>query len=693
MLSTAKTCARPALGAAAGITAISTRACSNMGQNTQAKQQKWAHIGIGAAAALCGGMALQFKGSLAEMKKIEHSDGLLLERKTSNRVDFGAQRKNSFRGGSEHGPLYTVDDMNKMCDEGRVVVAHQGLLYDVTEFTGHPGGYGRIQMAAGGDLEVYWKVYTQHNRGHVVENILEPYKIGWVSDKDMDSITKNTYYDNSAYANDPEPFPDLLVNTRYPFNAEARLSTLTDSWQTPIGTHFVRNHSSVPVIDAEEYQLTVKGVGLDETVFTLEDLKTKFPKVDVTTVIQCNGNRREDYHYLDGETPAFGPPHWVAGAIGNATWSGPRLRDVLRASGMDVDAISLRTKEAPAKAQQVGLLGYDQDEVGNQYCCSFPFDKAIDPFGDVILAYEMNGEPIPRSHGYPVRCVVPGHAGARNCKYVQQVEITDSPCTGHGNWKQYAVHAPDVHVRKLCEFEEYKKELVMDPAVQEMPVQSLITSPSPGDIVSIAKSGATSIHVKGIAWGGGGSGINRVDVSIDSGSTFTRADLLPKPIEQPRRSQWSWVFFEKHVPMTDEMRRDLLQGKRVNVELTSKALNASWNIQPENPSPNFNPHGCCVNHWYKVPVTLCPTAKDHIKAADGDFANKPSGGRFATPFRNLDQPDDAAERIAEERSRPQLCTCGCTCRSGSGCLAPRFESSPSRLFEKNFKKRSTEAWD
>ena len=91
-------------------------------------------------------------------------------------------------------------------------------------------------------------------------------------------------------------------------------------------------------------------------VFTLEDLKTKFPKVDVTTVIQCNGNRREDCHYVDGETPAFGPPHWVAGAIGNATWSGARLRDVIAASGMDVDSISLGKKKAPPAAQQVPTL-------------------------------------------------------------------------------------------------------------------------------------------------------------------------------------------------------------------------------------------------------------------------------------------------------------------------------------------------
>ena len=154
---------------------------------------------------------------------------------------------------------------------------------------------------------------------------------------------------------------------------------------------------------------------------------------------------------------------------------------------MDVDAISLRTKERPVKATHVGLLGYDHDECGNQYCCSFPFDKAIDPYGDVIVAFseffftafslflfsfllhlfshwcppslllyffllffpEMNGEDIPRPYGYPVRCIVPGNAGARNCKYLERVNVTNEPCKGNCNWKQYAVHAPDVPMIKI----------------------------------------------------------------------------------------------------------------------------------------------------------------------------------------------------------------------------------------------------
>ena len=84
-----------------------------------------------------------------------------------------------------------------------------------------------------------------------------------------------------------------------------------------------------------------------------------------------------------------------------------RLRDVLKACGMEVDKISLGEKDVPVE-WSVGLRGYDHDEVGNHYCCSFPFDKAIDPFGDVILAYQMNGVDIPRSYGYPVRAIVPG---------------------------------------------------------------------------------------------------------------------------------------------------------------------------------------------------------------------------------------------------------------------------------------------
>ena len=119
--------------------------------------------------------------------------------------------------------IITADQMREMVEkDNRVVVSFKGSVYDVTDFTGHPGGYGRLQMAAGNDLEVFWKVYTQHNRGHI------------------DTI--------------------LSTNTRFPYNAEAKITDLRESWITPIGKHFVRNHSTVPDINPEEYRLHVSGM-------------------------------------------------------------------------------------------------------------------------------------------------------------------------------------------------------------------------------------------------------------------------------------------------------------------------------------------------------------------------------------------------------------------------------------------------
>lgn len=553
--------------------------------------------------------------------------------------------------------VFSLPEIRTMAEAGRLVVTLQGVVYDVTDFTGHPGGVGRLQMVAGQDLAPYWSVYTQHNRGHVLD-FLQRYRIGVVSAADAEAQRASSHYDN-PYVHDPPPYPELLTNTRYPYNAEARLRDLGESWITPIGRHFVRNHGTVPDIDAAEYVLTVQGAGLRKTEFSLAELKDKFPRVEITNVIQCNGNRREDFHFLREGEPAFGPPHWVAGAIGNARWAGARMRDVLRAAGMDVDAISLRTAPAPPGAENVSLLGMDHDEVGNQYCCSFPFEKAVDPFGDVLIAYEMNGQPIPRAHGFPVRAIVPGHAGARNCKYLERVTVTPAPCLGNGNWKQYAVHAPDVPVTKIAEFDLHKEELRRDPAVQEMPVQSLISQPSAGDTLSLraALSGSgvePTVRVKGFAWGGGGDGINRVDVSIDGGTTFTRADLLPSPGPPQRRGGvWSWVFFEKEVPLPPAWRERLARGEAVQAELVSKALNTAWNVQPEFPHANINPHGCCVNHYYRVPVTLDPKAPADVPGPMGDFPNKPSGGAFRRPFRNMDPPAQGAPPPPTQRAPKQ----------------------------------------
>jgi cytochrome b involved in lipid metabolism len=144
----------------------------------------------------------------------------------------------------------TRSEIASFVDSGRIVVTFQGVVYDVTEFTGHPGGYGRLQMIAGQDLEPFWRVYTQHNRGHILE-FLHRYRIGVLSAEDAEAQRASSVFDN-PYKDDPEPYPELLTNTRHPYNAESRLRDLTDTWVTPIGRHFVRNHGAVPNIDPNE---------------------------------------------------------------------------------------------------------------------------------------------------------------------------------------------------------------------------------------------------------------------------------------------------------------------------------------------------------------------------------------------------------------------------------------------------------
>jgi sulfite oxidase len=143
----------------------------------------------------------------------------------------------------------------------------------------------------------------------------------------------------------------------------------------------------VPDITADEYRLTVSGKGIKKRTFTLEELK-KFPKHEVVTTLQCAGNRREDLN--DNNHKIFIAPHWVVGAMSTARWGGVRLRDVLEECGLPVDKIALGKEQPPAN--HVQLEGYDQDETGYTYGGSFPIEKAVDGLGEVLLAYEMNGE-------------------------------------------------------------------------------------------------------------------------------------------------------------------------------------------------------------------------------------------------------------------------------------------------------------
>ena len=207
--------------------------------------------------------------------------------------------------------------------------------------------------------------------------------------------------------------------------------------------------------------------------------------------------------------------------------------------------------------------------------------------GDVLLAYEMNGEPLPPDHGHPLRVIVPGHVGVRNIKWVNK--IVASAVEADGVWQRgmaYKAFGPDVTSLDGIDLDKYA-------AIQEMPVQSAILSPQPNAKVLEGGPDAT-VEVKGFAWSGGGRGIVRVDVSADDGQTWTTATLC-EGSEQPMHRAWAWTFWEAEVP--------LAKGSDAQAAtLVCKAVDASHNTQPESVKGIWNLRGLGNNSWHRVAV-------------------------------------------------------------------------------------------
>eukprot|EP00903_Cladosiphon_okamuranus_P009269 g8844.t1 len=464
---------------------------------------------------------------------------------------------------------------HKSAEAGGVWVTYAGGVYDITEFiANHPGGASRISMAAGGALEPFWKLYALHKKDEVLD-ILRTLRIGSLSLEDMAEEKSNADKDSDdPYAKDPSRHPFFVVNNPRPFNAEPPPELLLDAgFITPNELYYVRNHLPVPDVDPEKYRLhvEVEGKGARCVQYSLADLKNKFPHVKVVTAIQCAGNRRED---MTNVKPVKGLG-WSCGAISNSEWTGVRLRDVLEHAGVDVN-----DPEASG-IEHVQFEGLDRD-LTTCYGSSIPAGMAVDPKGDVLLAFEMNGEPIPRDHGFPIRAVVPGVVGARNVKWLDKVVASKEESKNHWQQKDYKGFNSSTD----WDTADFSKS----PAIQQLPINSAILSPSDGCSVSQYDDEVT---VKGYAVAGGGRAVVRVDVSADGGETWTSADL--KPTSQPLYRTWAWTLWEASLPVP--------KGKG-EMKLVCKAIDAGYNSQPENPEPIWNIRGVLSNSWHRVSLKV-----------------------------------------------------------------------------------------
>mmetsp|Transcript_20263 Transcript_20263/g.34600 ORF Transcript_20263/g.34600 Transcript_20263/m.34600 type:complete len:430 (-) Transcript_20263:441-1730(-) len=320
-------------------------------------------------------------------------------------------------------PQFTLEDLESHNSaDKRIWVAYKNGVYDITEWIElHPGGSEKIIAAAGKSIEPFWQMYGQHIQGWVLE-ILESYRIGNIDS----SLLKNKLADD-PYALDPERDERLIVHAAKPFNAEPP-AELLDEFITPNELFYVRNHLPVPLIDMGEYALKIEAPDGSVHQFTLTELKEKFEEQNIIAAVQCAGNRRSGLHAVK---PVKGGM-WDAAAIGNAEWSGVKLVDVLKAVG----TASTVTDAHKAGVYHVHFVGLDQDESGVPYAASVPADIALAESNDALLAFTMNGEPLPRDHGAPLRVIVPGVAGARQVKWLSRVKLAADESDSHWQKKR-----------------------------------------------------------------------------------------------------------------------------------------------------------------------------------------------------------------------------------------------------------------
>ena len=234
--------------------------------------------------------------------------------------------------------------------------------------------------------------------------------------------------------------------------------------------------------------------------------------------------------------------------------------------------------------RHVQFEGYDVGADGSPYGASIPIEKGFNPFSDVILAYEMNGEKLPRDHGYPVRVVVPGVVGARNVKWVNRIVVSENESDSHWQQNDYKGFGPGIDWDNL----DYSKS----PAIQNMPVTSLITEPEEGSKVKIGDDG--SFKIKGYAWSGSGNRIIRIDLTADGGKTWFEGtiDQQDDGVE-PRHYGWTLFSAKVTVPEgVDEM------------EIWSKAVDSSYNVQPESFENIWNVRGLLSNAYSRLKVHL-----------------------------------------------------------------------------------------
>lgn len=352
--------------------------------------------------------------------------------------------------------------------------------------------------------------------------------------------------------------PDMVVFETDPYNAEPTRSALDGQRITPADTFYSRNHGPVPDVEPADWRLRVDGLVARPLELTLDDLQTRYPARSVVATLQCAGARRAAMTTI---APIPDEAPWGPCATSTAEWTGVALAEVLADAGLEPDAAHVAFT-----APDVSRLPVPPETYGS----SIPRGKATAP--EVLLAWGMNGEPLPALHGGPLRVVVPGFIGARSVKWVTAITAQRAPSDNYFQAVAYRLLPADA-----------------DPAsrtgglsLTSVALNSDILRPDDGACVA-----AGPVRVSGYAYAGDDRAVARVDVSVDEGRSWRQAELDPDP--QP----WAWSLW--HITV------DLPVGTHV---VTVRAWDSTGATQPERLETVWNPKGYVNNAWGHVTLDV-----------------------------------------------------------------------------------------
>lgn len=273
---------------------------------------------------------------------------------------------------------------------------------------------------------------------------------------------------------------------------------------TPAGLHYVLIHYDIPAADADAWELTVRGRVRTPLTLDMETLRS-FPATTQRVTMECAGNGRA----LLSPRPVSQP--WLVEGVGCAEWTGVPLRTLLAEAGVEPDAV-----EAVFTGADHGVeRGIEQD-----YQRSLPLPVATGGDPEVLVAYEMNGHPLPPQHGHPLRLIVPGWYGMAHVKWLRDISLTDTPFTGFQQAVAYryrqSADDPGEPVTRIA-----PRALMIPPGFPDFMSRTRVVRPG-------------QVRLEGRAWSGRAP-VTGVEVSTDDGRSWTGTELAP-----PDGHDWAW---------------------------------------------------------------------------------------------------------------------------------------------------------